>query len=130
MSSAFIFLTGKKSKNHFEPAVQTTVDQNHDDKLFTQLKLYAFKWSSHPVCLRYQKRNNFACSAIGSTWIFQDRNSFLPLNNPQNAETKLPSNGGLPSTARAYCKAGYSHKAPRVMKHGSCTTVHGSREQR
>ena len=33
------------------------------------------------VCLRYQKRNNFACSAIGSTWIFQDRNSFLPLNN-------------------------------------------------
>ena len=62
-------------------------------------------------------------------WIFHDENRRVPLNTCKNAETKLPSNGGVPSTRpRHITNCAWSHNAPTVgyetwiMNHASCFT--------
>ena len=60
-------------------------------------------------------------------WIFHDENKRVPLNTCKNAETKLPSNGGVPSTRRRHItNCAWSHNAPTVGYKTSWIMNHAS----
>ena len=60
-------------------------------------------------------------------WIFHDENRRVPLNTCKNAETKLPSNGGVPSTRRRHItNCAWSHNAPTVGYKTSWIMNHAS----
>ena len=82
--------------------------------------------SYHLLCVQLTRSKTTKHIAQG-VWILHDENRRVPLNTPNNAETKLLSNGGVPSTRRRHIThCAWSHNAPAVdyetwiMNHASC----------